>query len=76
MKPTTRNDFPQASPVNQHRRRVVSALAATPLLGFPAIVRAQATPLPIGLTVPPGTSPQVRSPLNKYRTCSQGLMAC
>ena len=50
---------PTSAPVNRNRRRVVTTLAAAPLLGFPAIVRAQAKRLTIVLTVPPGTSSDV-----------------
>ena len=41
------------------RRRLLQAAAAAPVLGFPAISRAQARRLTIVLTVPPGTSSDV-----------------
>jgi tripartite-type tricarboxylate transporter receptor subunit TctC len=47
------------SSVDPRRRRLVSALGAAPVLGFPAIARAQARRLNILLTVPPGTSSDV-----------------
>ena len=50
---------PFASPVNRARRRVVTALAAVPVLGVATMARAQAKRLTILLTVPPGTSSDV-----------------
>lgn len=65
---------PMATAINPRRRRLVAALGAATLAGFPAIGTAQAKRLTIVLTVPPGTSSdvlartlgeQVRAKLNR-----------
>ena len=47
------------SAINPRRRRLVAALGAATIAGFPAIAPAQAKRLTIVLTVPPGTSSDV-----------------
>ncbi|HEY8357350.1 MAG TPA: tripartite tricarboxylate transporter substrate binding protein, partial [Ramlibacter sp.] len=47
------------STIDRRRRRLVAALGAASVGGFPAVVAAQARRLTIVLTVPPGTSSDV-----------------